>query len=224
MSDRSVRFGIGVGEMLRAGMTGYRANPIPLSIAGVATLGTYVAFRLPAAAQMRAGHLGVSIGLDLLGLVAASVVAGPWHRFALAAADGRPVEATGGWFHTVRAQTVASIWFWAAVLLGLRYLYGIPSLLAVVFYGLYGFVIADGLAGTGLRALQASARIGEGRRTGLFALAAVLILFNLAGALPLGYAVTPVTLILASVGVVVTTNITLVGGARVYRVLARGAS
>ena len=221
MSDRRVTFGIGLGEALAAGVRGYLANLWPLSVAGAATLGTYVAFRLPAQAAADSGFVARSLVLDLAGLIVAAVVAHPWFSYALDADRGmgidllKPFNRPAGFM----VQAVASIWFWAAMVFGLRYLYGIPSILALLFYAFYGFVVADRRATSGLKALGTSARIGEGRRVGLFGIAAVLTVLNLFGAVAVGFGVNPGTLALTVLGLVVTTNVSLVTGARIYRTL-----
>ena len=48
-------FGIGLGELFRAGVNGYRHNLAVLSVAGALTLATYLAFRLQAQAALAAG-------------------------------------------------------------------------------------------------------------------------------------------------------------------------
>lgn len=226
MTSRPTTFGIGVGEAMAAGVRGYFANVVPLSLAGAVTLAVFFGLRFQAQAAADAGALVRSLVLDLVGLVAAAVVAYPWFSYALDADRGspvdlrRPFEMPSGFY----SQAVASFWFWAAVLFGLRYLYGLPSLIALVFYAFYGFVIADRKAPSGLRALAVSARMGEGRRIGLFGIAALLLVLNLFGAIAVGFGVTPLNLALAFVGLLITTNVSLVVGARIYRVFANETS
>jgi hypothetical protein len=211
-------FGIGLGELFMAGVDGYRRNFVILSLAGTLTLSTYLAFRLYAQAALADGHIARSIVLDLAGMILASVVALPWYSYALDADRALTVD-TAKPFRSIglfAPQAVASFWFWAAFLFGLRYLYGVPSLLALVFYAFYGYIVAEGRV-SGLRALGVSARLGEGRRVGLFAVGLIFLVFNFFGAIALGFSVTPLTVLLAFVGVLITANITLVAGARLYR-------
>jgi len=226
MANRTAPFGIRVVEVFQTGFAGYTANIVPLTLAAAATLVTYMGFRLPAAALARDATVVGSIVLDVAGLLVASVVAHPWFAYALAAGDGTAVDVRQPFRHTrgFAAHAVGSIWFWAGALLGLRYLYGIPSIFVVVFYAFYGYVVADGTTNGGLKALGASVRLGEGRRIGLFALAALFAVFNLFGAIALGFGVNVLTGALAFVGVIVTSNITMVGGARTYRTLQRQAA
>lgn len=221
MTTRTPTFGMSVGSIFGAGVKGYVANLVPISLAAAATIATYLAFRLPAQAAAEGGRLLVSLALDLVGLVVAAVVAYPWYTYALAAADGRPIDPVAPFRTSERfsAQAVASFWFWAGVLLGLRYLYGIPSLLALVFYAFYGFVIADGSTASGLKALGHSVILGHGRRVGLFAIGALFMAFNLFGAIAIGFDVNPLTIGLAFAGFVATSSITMVSGAAIYRML-----
>lgn len=117
------------------------------------------------------------------------------------------------------AQLVCAIFFWAAFMLGLRYLAGIPSILAALFYGFYGYVVADRAAKGGLRALGTSVRLGTKRRVALFAILALLAIFNLLAAIPLGYGVSTLTVVLTLALLTVTASITLVGGACLYDAL-----
>ena len=109
--------------------------------------------------------------------------------------------------------------FWAAFLLGLRYLAGIPSIFATLFYGFYGYVVADRAAKGGLRALGTSVRLGTKRRVALFAILALFAVFNLLAAIPLGYDVSLLTVVLTLALLTVTASITLVGGACLYDAL-----
>lgn len=221
MTTKDTTFGASFGSIFFSGVRGYFGNLVPLSLAAAVTLGVYAAFRIPAQQAFVDGAVARSIGLDLAGLVLGSIVALPWYSYSLNAVDGEPID-LGAPFRDwtlFYSQIIASIWFWAAVLLGLRYLFGIPSILAVLFYAFYGFAIADGVADGGLKALGVSVRVGDGKRIGLFAFAGVFFFFNIFGALAVGFEVNALTIALAIAGLVVTTNITMVAGARVYRVL-----
>ncbi len=224
MTTEQSTFGASFGSIFLSGVRGYFANIVPLTLAGALTIGTYFVFRVPAQAAFVEDRILSSLGLDMIGLLLASILAYPWYCYALNAADGEKVDVAFPMRTADRfgAQIVASFWFWAAVLLGLRYLFGIPSLLALLFYAFYGFAIADGAEESGLRALGYSVRLGEGKRIGLAALAGVFLIFNIFGAIAVGYDVNALTIGLAIAGVVITTNITLVAGARVYRLLQPG--
>ena len=213
--------GASFASIFITGVRGYFRNIVPLSLAAGLTLGLYLVFRFPAQDAFVDGNVLQSLGLDLIGLMLGSIFAYPWYCYALSAADGnradllQPLRNLKGF----SSQIVASFWFWAAVMLGLRYLFGIPSILAVLFYAFYGFAIADGVADGGLKALGYSVRVGDGKRIGLFALAGVFLIFNMFGAIAVGYEVSTLTIALAVVGLSITTSITMVAGGRVYRLL-----
>ena len=221
MTTQPATFGISLGAMFRAGISGFRRNVVPLLLAGSATVAAYLAFRLPAQSAAARDDILISLALDLFGLVTASVVAYPWFSYALTAASGEPVDLGAPFrrYDLFTTQAVASFWFWAGMLLGLRYLFGIPSVLALLFYAFYGYVVADGVTDSGLKALGHSARIGEGRRVALFAVGGLLLVFNLFGAMAIGFGVNPLTIVLAFLGFVITASITLVAGGAIYRAL-----
>ena len=204
--------------LLRDAFRGFGLQPAPLVLAGAATIAVYTAFRLTAQASMESGSVASSIAIDLAGLVTAGVVALPWYARALSAARGERsststlLRGSG----SLQGQAVASIWFWAAFLLGLRYLWGLPSILALVFYAFHGFTIADGKTKSGLKALGISARMSEGRRFVLFGIAVAFLLFNMAGALPLALGSNPVAVVASLLTLTVTASITLVAGANLY--------
>lgn len=225
MTSQKTTFGTSFGAIFFSGVRGYFRHPIPLSAAALVTMGVYILFRLQAQSALEANAMVRSIVLDLIGLVLASVAAYPWYSYALDAERGGPIDVGLPWRNKGRfyVQAVASFWFWAAILLGLRYLFGIPSILAILFYAFYGFVVADGKVEGGLMALGTSARISEGKRIGVLALAGVFFFFNIFGAVALGFTVNPLTVILAVAGLTVTTNITMVSGARLYRLIQTGA-
>lgn len=213
-------FDVRIGKLISTGVRGYLANALPLSLAGAATLATYLSFRLPAQSLFRANSIALSIAMDLAGLVIAGVVAIPWYSYAMDAAQGRPAEIAAPLRRaSFSAQAVASFWFWAAVLFGLRYLWGIPSVVALVFYAFHGFIVASGGSKSGLKALGMSAAIGEGRRFGLFGVAVVIAMFNLLATLPLGLGLSPATLVATGLAMTVTASISLVAGAHLYHVL-----
>lgn len=214
-------FGIGIGEVFFQGLRGLRRQPVGLLVAGFVTVGVYLAFRFPAQSATDEGNLVVGLALDLLGLVVSSTVALPWYMYALAAFDERRLSRVDilASLDRLSTQAVSSFWFWAGFLLGLRYLFGLPSILALLFYAFYGYVVADGQTTSGLKALGLSAAIGQGKRVGLFAIGGLLFVFNLFGAVAIGFGITPFTIALAVAGFVLTASITLVGGAAVYRTL-----
>ena len=235
-------FGVGIGELFRAGFSGYRRNLAVLTGAGLLTLGTFAAFRWLAHLAGSAGSAAASFGLDLAGLILASTISHPWHCYALAADCGEPLALGDPWRRADRfwAQFVVSFWFWAAFLFGLRYLLGLPSILVTMLYGFAGFVVADSDA-RGWAALGHSVRLGQGRRVGIAGIAVLMLLLASVGLLPLGFwldaspandataaastssgTVPPLALLVTVATLTVTTSIVMVMGARLYRTVAKG--
>ncbi len=198
------------------------ANVIPLSIGALVTLAVYAVFRIPAQQLFEDGEVYVSILIDLIGLIIAGSLAVPWYTFALKAARGQKIDVRAAFDGRLMGyQAAASFWFWAGVLLGFRYLLGLPSLFVVLLYAFHGYVVADDRSKNtrgGLRALGTSVRLTEGKRVGLFGIMALLVIFNMFGAITLGFeqGVTPLTMAGALVGLTITTSVTLVFGAFLY--------
>ncbi len=226
-------FGINPREIFASGVSGYFRNLVPLTLGALATLGVYGAFRLPAQGLLDDDRVWAGFAVELVGLLIAATIAYPWYSWALAAADGEKADLRAPFqrLDLFGQQAIASVFFWAGVLLGVRYrIFGLPLLLIliVLLYSFYGYVIADGASKKGMLALGTSVRLTEGRRFGLFALASIFAIFNLFGA-SFGAALgnfgseelefTAGTIAGAVVGLSVTTSITLVGGAAIYRTL-----
>lgn len=222
-------FPVRVGEMFKEAFAGYFRNIVPLTAAGLVTLATfYVVVALPARAIDPPTSL-VDYVVEMLVLILALTVVGavayPWYSYALDAARaggvrlGRPFQE----MELFMTQAVASLWFWAGVGLGLRYLFGIPAIFVGLLYCFHGFFIADRKTDSGLKALGLSVRLTEGRRVALLGLGTLLGMLTLLGALPLGIPdeagepiVSPLTVSLSVVGLAITTSITLVAGAVLY--------
>lgn len=221
----SVTFGIGIGEIFSKGFNGWKSNIVPLTLAGVVPIAISSGVSLFAqqfndAATVRDGVLWFA--LNFVGWVIAGTLSYPWYVYALRAVDGDPVVLSEP-FETPKRflyQFVGSFWFFAGFLFGIRFVIipFLPALFILVLYAFYGFVIADEGKG-GFTALGTSIRMGEKRRIGLFAISLMFIMFNFAGVVP-GFAIEQPTLrlIVATLGLVFTTSITLVSGAAIYRV------
>ena len=242
-----VEFGISIGEVFRTGMKGYfTKDALYLTLAGIPVFVTLAIFIIPwrnfndSLDDRIVSSLGTSneiteiagfdalqwVALLLVGFVPAGAMAFAWFSYALDVADGREIDVRAPFvdYRRIGHHFVASFWFWAGITLGLRYLAGIPSILVLVLYAFYGYVIADRAAKGGMRALGTSVRLGERRRIGIFAIAALFFAFNLIGIL--GFAVgledgSPSVLgvVLGILGLSATGSITLISGAKIYRVL-----
>lgn len=157
----------------------------------------------------------------MLSLVAATVAAYPWFLAALRSIDedGRPPP-----FELVRFadQTVAALFFWGGVLFGLRYLFGLPAIVVALLYAFFGYAVADEQRRRAMRALGWSVHIGQGRRLKILALGLALGALNLFALSVIGAGLNPITVAIAGVLVIVTANMSIVAGARLYRALEAG--
>ncbi|MEM7325023.1 MAG: hypothetical protein AAF531_18185 [Actinomycetota bacterium] len=207
--------------MLREGVAGFRREPVLLLAGGVLTFAILAATQIPAQMLLDDGRQVAAIVVHLLGAVLAGTAAYPWFTYALDAARqepgsfAKPFQAPDRFF----AQFVAAFWFWAAVLLGARYLAGLPAILATVFYAFYGYVIVDKKTYGGMRALGTSVRLGDKRRIALFAILALFAVFNFMAAVPLGFGLNPLSVVAATALLLVSTSITMVAGAALYDTL-----
>ncbi len=221
-TDTKPGFGISLGPAFVDACKAYATNIVPITGAAALTLAVYACFRIPAQRLFEDERIFESLVVDLIGLILGGALAVPWYDYCLHAARGERIDLAAPFsLRLIGYQAVASFWFWAGVLLGFRYLLGLPSILVVLLYAFHGYVVADDRSKEsrgGMRALGTSVRLTEGKRIGLFAVMALLIIFNMFGALPLGFeqGVTPVTIAGAAVGLTITTSITLVFGALIY--------
>lgn len=239
-------FGISVGDVFLSGLKGFFSNAPILMAAGAPV---FIIFAIASTPWRNFNNMLTDrvnedltstlsiveqlqwVGLLLVAAFPAGVASAPWFRYALDVADGQPVN--------VRAPLIdggklinhafATFWFWAGITLGLRYWFLIPastSIVVLLLYPFYGYVIASGREINGLKALGVSVRLGQGRRLGLFALAGLFFMFNLFGVVGLGIGLdvetgspTIMGIVLGLVGITATASATLVSGATIYRVL-----
>ncbi len=238
-------FGIGIGEMFSVGIKGFFSNVPLLMLSGLPVFIVFAVASTPWRAynsdlqdRIDAGLESIPtldqlqwVGLLMLAAFPAGILAAPWFRYALDVADGReinimtPLIDGGKWLN----HTFATFWFWAGITLGLRYsvwIAGLPSIVVLLLYPFYGYIIASGQEINGLKALGISVRMGQGKRIGLFAIAGLFFVFNLVGVMGLGVGLDVETgspsilgVALGILGITATASITLVSGAAVYRVL-----
>ena len=71
MAENDTTFGANFGSIFLSGVRGYFANIVPLTLAGILTLGTSLAFRIPAQAAFVDEQLARSLALDMVGLLLA---------------------------------------------------------------------------------------------------------------------------------------------------------
>ena len=240
-ASNSKGFGIGIGEAFLAGLRGYFSNAIIMTIAGLPVLIVFAVLSIPAVDfqgdlqdMVDSGEINsISVldslkwvGLLMMAAVPAGILSAPWFRYALDIVDQRDINIKTPLFDTQKLlhHALATFWLWAGIGFGLRYLRGIPSVLVILLYAFYGYVIADGKDINGLKALGTSVRLGHGKKIGLFAIAGLFFIFNLVGALGLGVGLEDgspslVGLILGVLGLSATASVTLISGAAIYRAL-----
>ncbi|MCQ3807117.1 MAG: hypothetical protein OXB92_04330 [Acidimicrobiaceae bacterium] len=215
-------FPIPISAMFQRGLRGYVANAVPLTLAAAATFGVLAVSVIPVLGEENRFRL---LAVTTLGLIVATAAALPWFSYALNAARNEPVDIAAPFRDGSRFvdQLVCSFWFWAAFFLGFQYLRTLwgPILffLVVVLYAFFGFVVADGTVQGPLRALGTSVRLGEKRRIALFAIWVLFFLFNFAAALPIGWGVNPVTVVVTVITLAMTTSISMVAWACLYDTL-----
>ena len=156
--------------------------------------------------------------IDAVGLTAATVLALPWFRLMLSSERNEevtfPSPSTLGW----GAMIGAAIFFWGGVLFAIRYLgalLALGSILVVIWYGFFGFAVADGTS-PGFNALGTSVRLGQGRRWTVAVLALILVFLNFVALLPIGAGVNAGTIAAAVVLLAITSNVSMGAGAHMY--------
>lgn len=204
--------------ILAAGAATFRRMPVSGSLFAVIVFGLFWVGRASAAERVAEGSLAIALLIDFVGLVVATVASLPWFRTTLRAhRDGAELGPAG---RQIKPMLVATLFFWGGVLLGIRYLYGIPSVFVLIWYGVFGYAVADGES-SGLKALGISVDLGQGRRTAVAAVGLVLALLNLLALLPVGYNLGTAGLAISGVLLVVTTNVSMGAGAELYDRLRR---
>ena len=214
-----VEFGISIPDIFRQGVEGFRKNVVPLLLGSSVVLAAFTGFGFWAGEFET--FTGAWFAISLLGFFLSGTLAYPWFSYALQAAQGESVDLQAPFEHPKRFahQAVATFWFWAGVMLGVQFLRGIPSILVLIFYAFYGYIVAEAGKG-GSYALGTSVRLGEKRRIGLFGIAVLFAVFNfipvvVAASVPLPIA----TAVIMFVGLAVSTSITLVSGGAIYSVV-----
>lgn len=192
-----------IAEAFRAGWRGFVANIVPLIVVAL------VVWVVTGAVNLWANQTA-GLAQFLWGLVSfflGQIVAIAWIALALAIIDGREITTDtllprGG---TLISYIIASLLFSLMVGIGLVLLV-IPGIIVAVVFGLYGWALVDkGL--DPIEALRQSSRITSGNRWQLFAFVVAAIALNIVGVL------------LLVIGVLVTSAVTLIAAAHVYRQL-----
>jgi uncharacterized membrane protein len=192
-----------IAEAFRAGWRGFVANIAPLLIVALVVWVVTAVFNVranqsPAVVQFVLGVVSFFVG---------QVVAIVWISLALAIVDGREITTdtllpSGA---TLVSYIIASLLFSLMFAIGLVLLV-VPGIMVAVALGLYGWALVDkGL--DPIEALRHSSRITSGNRWSVFVFLLAALALNIVGVL------------LLVVGVLVTSAVTLIAGAHLYRQL-----
>lgn len=197
-----------IGEALRAGWERLWPNIIPMALFALVV---WVVNGLLQSLQAQAGGFGRFV-LGVISFLVTQLIAIGWIKITLDIIDGRQVnaEAVVDRFRLIVPYLVAAVLFSLMVTVGLILLI-VPGIILAVTFGFYGFHIVDTGDRDPIAALRRSAEITRGHRLQLFLFGLVLLGLNLLG------------ILLLIVGVLVTSAISLLALAYVYRRLA-GAS
>jgi len=199
----SRRFSIGaaIGDGWRA----FTANIVPMVLYGLVVL--VVSFILDLILGEATGTIRATLTGVVVFVVNQLVTIG-WLRIALDIVDGRAVtaERVRESFDILLPFAIAAILFSIMLAVGTALLV-VPGIIVAVVFGFYGWILVDGPATQPIEALRRSAEITRGERLHLFAFGVVLLLLNLLG------------LLVFIVGVLVTSAVTMLAVAHVYRQL-----
>lgn len=198
-----------IADALVAGWHGFVANFAPMALYAVLVLLVNFLVGYPGR-----GAEGVEGMLwNFIGFLVSQCITIGWLRIALDIVDGRPVSAerVRSSFDVLLPFFVAAILFSIMITIGFVLLI-VPGIVLAVVFGFYGWLLVDGQEKEALAALSGSARITRGERLHLFGFGLVLLLFNVIG------------LLLFVVGVFVTSAVSILAAAHVYRRLAGGGS
>ncbi|HEX6195744.1 MAG TPA: hypothetical protein VFZ37_07530 [Jiangellaceae bacterium] len=194
-----------IGEALGAGWRLFWPNILPMALFAL------IVWAVNGLLQLLRDDAGwfVSFLLGLTGFIVGQLVAIGWIKLALDITDGRPVsaEAVLDRFRLVVPYLIAAVLFGLMVGIGLVLLI-VPGVIAFIVFAFYGFHIVDTGEQNPFEALRRSAELTRGHRWQLFLFGLVLIGINILG------------LLVLLVGVLISSGISLLAVAYVYRRLA----
>ena len=197
---------LSIGDAISYGWRGFWKNVGSLIVATIVLLVVHVIFGV---ISTLFDNFILQYAFSILGYVVTLLIVLGLLRMALAITSGQPPNVseltnTNAWGTYIAASIIFAIASGIGFLLCI-----IPGIIVYVFWGFYGFVIADRGEGVGVgEAFSRSVEITAGNRWQLFGLGILLILINFVGAL------------LCGVGLLFTYGITAVTGAYAYRQLS----
>jgi uncharacterized membrane protein len=194
-----------IGEAIGFGWEVTKANF--LLLVGLIVLSGLIG-GLPQLINRDSSSAGLACIVGLLSTIVNTLIGLGLTNIALKLADRQPVELSDLWSraHLFLNYLVAEILYGLMVAVGLVLLI-VPGIIVAIIFSFFAYVIVDHEAGP-IESLSQSAAITKGARMDLFVFGLVLIGLNLLGAIALG------------VGLFVTTPISMVAVAYVYRQLA----
>lgn len=194
-----------IGQALGAGWRNFWPNILPMALFAL------IVWAVNALVNLAQGEANWFVGflLGLAGFVIGQLVAIGWIKLALDITDGRPVsgEAIVDRFRLVVPYLIAAVLFGIMVAIGLVLLI-VPGIIAFIVFAFYGFHIVDTGETNPIEALRRSAELTRGHRWHLFGFGLALIGINILG------------LLVLIVGVLISSGISLLAIAHVYRRLA----
>lgn len=203
MSANAARFSI--VDAFAAGWRTFVANLVPMLV--YAAIVVIVNVVLDLLTDDTTGFVASTL-MSFIAFLITQLLAIGWIRIALDAVDGQPisVDRIKESFGIIVPFAIAAVLFSVGVSIGLILLI-VPGIVVAVTFGLYGPILVDGVRTDALEALRHSAEITRGERLHLFGFGVALVLLNMVGFL------------LLVVGVIVTSAVSVLAAAHVYRQL-----
>lgn len=194
-----------IGQALGAGWRNFWPNILPMALFALIVWAVNAVLQL---LQDDAGWFAAFL-LGLAGFLVGQLVAIGWIKLALDITDGRQVSAGAivDRFRLVVPYLIAAVLFALMVSIGLILLV-IPGIILFIVFAFYGFHIVDTGQTNPIEAFRRSAELTRGHRWHLFGFGLVLIGINILG------------LLVLIVGVLISSGVSLLAVAHVYRRLA----
>jgi uncharacterized membrane protein len=191
-----------IGEAVAAGWRRFWPNVLPMAAFALVVW----VFNLLFQVLQRDANTGVRFVLGLVSFVVSQLIAIGWIKIALDITDGRPVraEAVVDRFRLVLPYLIAALVYAVMVGIGIILLI-VPGIILAIVFAFYGFHIVDTGDTNPVEALRRSADITRGHRWQLFLLGLLLLGINILG------------ILLLLVGVLISSAISLLAVAHVYR-------
>jgi uncharacterized membrane protein len=202
--DAPAARGFDIGEAFRFGWDRFKANFGPLAIAALAVFLVEVLTN----SLTRQFEGFASLLMTLVSFFVGQVIAMGWVRMSLKITDGKEASIADFFerLDLLLPYAIASLLFSIMVALGLV-LFVVPGIILAIVFAFYGPALVDEELGS-IDALKRSAAITRGNRGRLFLFGLAVLLLNVVG------------LLFLVVGVLVTSGISLLAFAYVYRRLS----